>query len=103
MINRTKDNLAAKLNRMSEFYSKEDLDDWTTFLEQKGYKFQDGITFLDAQTRVNYTITNGRHDPCIYEYMGVYDSIHKNKQIGTRVIQDEDAQRLINMYRRHNI
>ena len=68
-MRRKNDTLAAKINRMMEFYDGFDLDTFDDFIEQKEIPVEKAWTFLDMQTRADYFAINGRTNPIIYDYM----------------------------------
>jgi hypothetical protein len=76
--NRIGDTTASRLNRLSEFFSFSDLDEWTTYIKYSGYDFDSSIQFLDSQVRIEYWVTYGNYTPDIYDWMERYDRVNGN-------------------------
>ena len=77
-MRRLEDTTDAKITRMHEFYSLEELFDLKEFMVN--YKLDEDVcwTQIDMQTRADYFATNGREFPMVIEHiLDLYDKYVK--------------------------
>lgn len=69
-MRRKEDTLEAKIMRMREFYTVSQLYDFKEVVVKHNYDWNEAMTYLDMQTRVNYVVTE--KDPKMSEYIQMY-------------------------------
>jgi hypothetical protein len=53
------------------------LDEFTRYVEVNKYDFKEAFSFLDAQVRVEYFVTQGVKNPDIFDWMRRFDIYKK--------------------------
>ena len=71
-FNRKDDTIDAKIMRMREFYSMDDLWSLKEVCVNRDYNFTHAMTYLDMQTRTDYWVSYGYREPRIEYYILTY-------------------------------